>query len=469
MKKNSQETELKWYEKRQGIKPKQKQSQEIKREAAALKYRQKEQDRKRQESYALRSRPQISAEPKEVTAFRGECTGSLFDINKVPLDAQKVIEEFDKVIDSTHPLNSKQRAMLTKDIRELSHYLTDERGERRLGYMNRTQTLSAYVHYYLWWNLVRLTRLFASLPEDFFRLKDGSVCLDIGSGPLTVPLALYLARSDLRNIKLTFYCMDISKEALSIGENLFLTVASRLGGEPWKIIRVKGELGTTIKDKSDLITCANVFNEIVQDNQMPPDYLAKKYTEKLLSYINSRKEDTAVLLIEPGVPQSSRFVSLMRDALMRKGYRPLSPCTHTWECPMDGKKGGKWCNFAFSTQDAPQSLKKLSESSRLPKERAVLSFVASVYDSHLTDRGESEADKDKTEDTHREDNRLSIRIASDPIKLPGSRTGYYACSSKGLLLVITQTSLLSGQNIIIKNPKYAPETDSKSGALIVNI
>ena len=35
----------------------------------------------------------------------------------------------------------------------------------------------------------------------------------------------------------------------------------------------------------------------------------------------------------------------------------------------------KWCNFAFTTEDAPQRLLKLSRDSNLPKERAVLSFV----------------------------------------------------------------------------------------------
>ena len=91
--------------------------------------------------------------------------------------------------------------------------------------MNHPATLAAYTHYFLWWNLVRLTRLFANLPDDFFSLPDGAICLDSGSGPLTVPIAIFLSRPELRDKKLKWYCMDISAQALSIGENLLLTTA----------------------------------------------------------------------------------------------------------------------------------------------------------------------------------------------------------------------------------------------------
>ena len=95
---------------------------------------------------------------------------SLLAESSIPPEAKKILADFDKIISSTHPLNSKQRAMLPKNILELSHTLTDERTERRLGYMNQPATLSAYTHYYLWWNLVRLTRLFSNLPAQLFNI-----------------------------------------------------------------------------------------------------------------------------------------------------------------------------------------------------------------------------------------------------------------------------------------------------------
>ena len=376
---------------------------------------------------------------------------SLFTQRSIPSDAKALLAEFDKVIASTHPLNSKQRAQLPQVIRELSHSLTDERDKRHLGYMNRTETLSAYTHYFMWWNLVRLTKLFVNMSDRFFSLNDGDICLDIGSGPLTLVTALFMARKELRQKKLTWYCMDISQQALTVGENIFYTVASRLGCQPWNIIRVKGELGCTIKQKAHLVTSANVFNEVLQKQTMPPDYLAKKQCQNLISY--AQKTDARILVIEPGVPSCARFISLIRDAFLRKDFRPVSPCTHCEACPMDGKRGGKWCNYVSSTTDAPKALKHLSDSAHLQKERAVLSFIAV----------QNKVTEEKTED-------ITFRIASDSIRLPGNRQGYYACSPLGLLLVVTQTQLASGESYrLTLNTNKPLRTDAKSGAYILNL
>ena len=53
--------------------------------------------------------------------------------------------------------------------------------------------------------------------------------------------------------------------------------------------------------------------------------------------------------------------------------------------------------------------------------------------------------------------------------LPGARTGYYACSDKGLLLVVSDSKLLSGQAFTIPEPKKNQGIDQKSGALIIEL
>ena len=407
----------------------------------------------------------------------------MFSIEKIPSDAAEIIENFSDIIQSVRPLNSKQLAKLPIEIRELSHELTDERSERRRSYMNETIRLSAYIRYYMWWNLVRLTRLFANLPESAFNLTQEGVCLDIGSGPLTVVIALWLARPELRQKKLTWYCLDISQGALSFGEEIYLSIAAKTlknsGAAPWNIVRVKGEIGTFIKQKAELITCANMFNELLQKTDMPPDYSAKKYCETLLSYAQDKK---TVLVIEPGVPPSARLLSLMRDAFIRRGMVPISPCPHVAVCPMDGKRGGKWCNFAFSTDDAPKKLLKLSASADLPKERAVLSYVLVsdkiAYKQEKTDNPNAAARNGLPETS------LTLRIASDIIKIP-SRSGtkqdgnfnydeaYYACSEKGLVLAVNKgdKELLSGDKIEVdsKTIKENMPIDEKSGAVKIFI
>ena len=128
-------------------------------------------------------------------------TSSLFNPKKVPQDAQKILEDFDKIVQGILPLNSKQTSKLPEDIRQLSHELTDERDTRRMGYMNEKTFLSAYTRYFAWWNLVRLTRLFSNIDITKINLSDGDFALDIGSGPLTVVIALWLSRPELRTKK----------------------------------------------------------------------------------------------------------------------------------------------------------------------------------------------------------------------------------------------------------------------------
>ncbi|MBE6355154.1 small ribosomal subunit Rsm22 family protein [Treponema sp.] len=447
--KNDEEVELKWWEVKQGMTPYLK-KKALEKKANKHAARKAAKSAEKTETPAEKEKPKVKyfSSQKKV-----EKTGSLFDVKNIPSDAAELLEKFDSVISSTHPLNSKQRAQLPGLIRTLSHKLTDERGDRRVGYMNSPEFLMAYVHYFMQWNLVRLTRLFANLSPDFFNLKDGDVCLDAGSGPLTLVTALFLARPELRKLKLTWYCMDISQGALSIGENIFLSVAAALQCEGWNIIRVKGEFGASLKEKVSLVASANMFNEVVQDFEMPPDYLAKKYAEKILSYA---KEDCGVLLVEPGFPKAARFISLLRDAFLRRKCIMYAPCTHCEECPMDGKAGGKWCNFAFSTEDAPKKLRVLSEKASLPKERAVLTFIAC--------RREEELKKNENPSDLKD---LRFRIASDPIRLPKNRTGYYACSSEGLLLVQSARPLLSGEEFKIPYPKKELHEDWKSGAKII--
>ena len=399
----------------------------------------------------------------------------LFDPKKIPADAQKILDSFDQIAQSAMPANSKQLVALPKQIRELSHQMTDDRAARRLGYMNEKTFLASYVRYFMWWNLVRLTRLFANLDFDF--LSDGGVCLDIGSGPLTLPCALWLSRPDLRQKKLVWYVMDISQLALSLGEEIFLSVAAATGGEPWKIVRVKGPLGTPVKQKANFVTCANMFNELLQSRGgEPPDFLAKKYSQALFNYLDfSEQASPAIFLAEPGTPGSGRFCSLMRDAFVRRGLLALAPCPHLGNCPMDGRKSGKggatgkWCNFAFDTDDAPKKLLALSAKAGIPKERAVISFVlAGAAQKSLAgpkSGGLSSQDKVASTETACKPKTCGglLRVASDIIRLPPERegqkprVGHYACSEQGLVLAISKGGkrVYSGDLLELETESFA--------------
>ena len=393
----------------------------------------------------------------------------LFDLNKVPADAAAVIQNFDEIVQSVRPLNSRQLQQLPQNIRSLSHQMTDDRASRRLGYMNENIQLSSYVRYYTWWNLVRLTRLFSNLPSSSFPDSD-CVCLDLGSGPLTVVAALFLARPELRSRKLTWYCLDVSANSMALGEDVFLSVCAKLNVEPWHIIRVKGSFGTAIKQKAGFVTCANMLNELDQASDMPPEFKVKKYFDQLQRYA---EEGARFLLVEPGVPKAARTLSLLRDRFIKSGYGIVAPCTHCGECPMNGfgaytGSRNKWCNFAFETAGAPDKLLKLSVAAKLPKERATLSFI-SVGGVLQQAQGPQSANGDM------------IRVTSDELKLPDYMSGFYACTEHGLALL----ELPSQNNKRLPKPPFRPRSgdliqvkkimpdllpkDEKSGAIIIKL
>ena len=374
---------------------------------------------------------------------------SLFAEASVPKDAQKIIEDFDSIIQGIRPLNSRQLQQLPENIRSLSHQMTDDRSSRRLGYMNENIQLSAYVRYFTWWNLVRLTRLFSNLPATSFPQGD-CICLDLGSGPLTVVTALYLARPELRSRHLTWYCLDVSANSMALGEEIYLSVCARIGVEPWQIVRIKGSFGAFMKQKAGFITCANLLNELNQGNDMPPEYQVKKYYEQFKAYA---AENARFLIVEPGVPKSSRTLSLLRERFIKDGAKLVAPCPHYEECPMSGFKAytgskHKWCNFAFSTESAPKKLLKLSTNAKLPKERATLSFISIVNGT----AGQIDDAPEALPQTQ------SVRIVSDSLRLPNYMQGFYGCSENGLVLV----TLPDSNNTRLPKPPFVP----KSGDLL---
>jgi|GEM_PF-197881 len=443
-----------------------------------------------------------------------------------------LLEWFPELVKATLPLDSRKALQLGEAIRDLSHELTDERGERRVGYMNEPAALSAYVNYFMWWNLVRLTRLFAAMP---LTLEHGDALVDLGSGPLTLPIALWMARPDLRALKLSWYCMDISQGALAAGEEMFLHLVAKTGGEPWKIVRVKGECGTSLRRKVRLVASANMFNELFQDNPEPLEAQAKRQARDLVSYAD---ETSSILVVEPGVPRSARFISLLRDALIRLDFAPLSPCPHDGPCPFPGLRHGKWCHFVFDTAPAPARLHKLSEEAGLSKDRAALSFIlASRVASSAaeqpteqptepptepvagtsgaeaqaepgsvselaTDAATGQAPDAATGDapasrvTHVAPTEadaveslsmvsrmaglftgLKVRIVSDPIRLPDFYTGRYGCSEIGMVLVCGTyqaadylATCNSGSCIEVPRPdRKRPERDPKTDAILIRL
>lgn len=353
-------------------------------------------------------------------------------------------------VDAALPLPGRFRAALPRDVADLSRSLTDLRSERDDGYLGKPGPLSAYLRYFLPWNVFRLSRL---LPSLDLGLESGDAVTDLGAGPLTFAIALWLSRPDLRGKELEFRCLDRTGKVLEAGSRVFDVLAGEEAAS-WRIRTIRGSLGTRIEGKkAALVVAANVLNELFWDDRSP----VSDQAERKASFLSALADDGGrILIVEPGIPRSGEFVSALRGAFLAEGRQPLSPCPHGGDCPLGGGRGRKWCHFAFGTEEAPERLHKLSAAAGIPKERATLSFLLAGP------RGGAERAGGAA---------IEARIVSDAFALEEGGSGRYACTDRGLALVAGPRrdveALRSGTLARFPDPGASPPRDPKSGALVV--
>ena len=118
------------------------------------------------------------------------------------------------------PLNRAHRASLAADTAALSELLTVNRTEMRSPYWSSPAATSAYLYYFLPWNLIRLCRLFFGLELPAPRTDAPSLLLDLGSGPLTVPLALWLSHPEWRTRPIEVVAVDAAGRPPKLGRDI---------------------------------------------------------------------------------------------------------------------------------------------------------------------------------------------------------------------------------------------------------
>jgi len=350
------------------------------------------------------------------------------------------LERFGKLLKKAWPLKTKHREQLKYDIRDMSRGLTNERSTRRKEYMTDDKFLSPYLYYFLPWNLYRMSRLFTGLELDI--PEDGRVA-DIGAGPLTAIIALWMARPHLRDRKLHFTCLDLAPKPMQTGLKLFQAMAGK--DSPWRIKTVKAGLMDRLRTKADLLIAANAFNELDWSGRT-----ARPQADGIAKHFAASISDTGrALVIETGVRLTGRIIAELRTTLLANGFSPIAPCPHEGECPMPALgRGTPWCHFNFSVKDVPGWLEALSKDARLEKDNVTMNFL------YLSRKGGT--------------NWGAVRAVSEPFKLHGHK-GQYGCSDRGLTLIDYAPGtrpLQPGQSFAPNWPEK-PKTDLKSKALIL--
>jgi ribosomal protein RSM22 (predicted rRNA methylase) len=388
---------------------------------------------------------------------------SSFDI--LAAETRSILDLVPGLIKKTFPVPGRFRSALPSDIAELSRLLTNKRGDRSLSYIGRPNFLSAYLHYFLPWNLFRLCLL---LPHLDIKLSSGGIVTDLGCGPLTFASALWIARPDLRAIPLEFRCIDRCAPVLEAGKKFFAAVCNLTGGSltggGWKIHLLREDIDIRRPDipqkrkKASLVCAVNILNEIYE--HLPHsniEGLKRMAANAARLMHNEALASASILTVEPGVPQSGRFISFLRAAFLKLERPPASPCAHAAACPMPGGKS-RWCHFAFETSCAPKELHRLSSAAGVPKERLVLSYLLTGAVSSQQKKAAKTGGK--------------TRVISDAFPLPDSRFGRYGCSAQGLVLLTGEkrsVEKLASHSLV--SPVFAAngQRDKKSGALTAEV
>ncbi len=370
------------------------------------------------------------------------------------------LQDFPYILRKTFPMNHKHWQQLPAAIEELSTRLTSERSLIKQPYWSAPRLTAAYMWYFLPWNILRLTRLLHGLdlppPTPMPIKKDGEpkprIFVDMGSGPLSLPLALWFAKPEWRHIPLTVLCTDIASQPLQFGQKIFESLAGE--DSPWRILPRRCHLegtGTEIYKTEGvpwLITAANVCNEL---KSRPGQSIEERLADLVETLAHGLTAPAAhVLFVDPGTRLGGKPIVSLSAAAHVPSLWPTSPCPHPeQECPL--YNSSSWCHFTFDTVGAPTWLRELSAAAHLRKEALSLAFVL--------------LQKERTPPVYKP----QARIISAPFRVP-SVQGFarYACCAEGLALLQRAEHLVSGALVEIKSPHEDSRIDKKSGAFILD-
>ncbi len=378
-------------------------------------------------------------------------------------DLIQALNDLPAFLQKVSPLKPKHRRFLPQQVAELSALLTTEREDLPPDYMSRPPLLAAYLRFFFPWNILRQGRLLQGL-GSILDLPEGAKILDIGAGPLTFPLALWLAQPALRQRKLHYRGLDRSESALKLGRSLLQELAPN---GPWSVELSRSDIQGrgTRQEQVDLLVLANVLNEMDRPGSKRGDRHAdsqRRQEQWLQDWSRRLRPGGRVLIIEPGVRSSGKLLTELRAMAMTMGWQITSPCPHGGECPQPGTGRGPWCHFAVPALGAPGWLQDLATAAELPKQRLSLSLL-------VLERAQDQVTDSISEKPGPEVQCL-VRIMSDSLLLPGGRRGVYGCSERGLVLVELSPGVLPAQGdlLSLSFPDKA-RRDKKSGALVVTL
>ncbi|WP_418765266.1 hypothetical protein [Mailhella sp.] len=419
--------------------------------------------------------------------------------------ARRGLDLLFRVLDDVMPMNGSQKRDLPMACRDLSALLTTERDGLSRPYWTSPRLTSAYLRYFLPWNLVRLSALLPGL--NFGRVPESPLILDMGSGPLTLPLALWLSRPDLRSRPVTLVASDTTPHILELGRNIFDSLRAELAPDsPWTIRTMRASVTQAPRrlyakpGSLWMISMGNVLNEMEERRAKPGHQIVDRMRELLENAAAMLSDDGFILSVEPGTRQGGRLIAHLRKSALggveeepeyedltafalreeqagRRFYdedddfddmddfglppmfTPISPCPHAGRCPMLDRRTTAWCHVNAPAEHAPAALKELSARAGLDKDSISLSF--------LLLRKLREEEEIAAESAPSRRHRVPARIVSDAFVVPGyPGRARYACTPLGLALIPHSSHLPPGA---LCEAWPTRDKDLKSRAVILSL
>lgn len=388
--------------------------------------------------------------------------------------AKVALELLPDALQKVWPLSTRHRRCLPDDIRRLSALLTTGRHELASGfsYWSDSGFTSAYLYYFLPWNLVRLSGVLPELPLSAPENDDNdapAIWWDAGSGPLTLPMALWLSKPQWHDSPIKVWASDNAERPLKLGRALFHEWGRIVDRPTWEM-RIEKSRFTNLerglstignlewKEKKHgpwLFSAANFLNEIVErgrrgraEGRVHHNLANSIFPADSLDWCSGQ-----MLFVEPGTRLGSRMIMQAREEALERGMPVLYPCTHQSACPLQrGDSGKTWCHFCAASNYAPEWLRTLSRKCGLDKKRLSLSilFLGRKVISNFHER-------------------VGLaRIISDRIFLPDLKiTARYACMKAGIILLEDRGEHAYGDIIRISLGNNNGLKDKKHGIPVI--
>lgn len=467
--------------------------------------------------------------PRPAIAHGNSWKGAMPLFPPLTEEARVILDQLPNVLARVWPLSAAHRRSLPDDIARLSRLLTTERAALDRPYWSSPAFVSAYLYYFLPWNLVRLTRLLAAmpLPDPRAAAPQGgkALLIDTGSGPLTLPLALWLARPEWRQAPIQVLALDSSSQPLELGRSLLHEVAALTFHQPWQVQTVRAPLEQAARQAAPLlaggqarpwlISAANVLNELrfgkksgrtsvldpYDEDDAPlmgrmddPDVEGRAdfgqsadpderpddcRQERLARFLDAlaplfrghgrpapdgaegQPSGPALLFVEPGTRLGGSTIMDLRHLAVEGGLTALAPCPHQAACPLLGGQGGR--TWCHFTFGSEGAPGWLED---LSADAGLGKSGLSLAPLLLSPVAAPEVAAGQ-EQGRKTSGSMKARVLTAPFVVPGlAGRGRYACAACGLLLLEDAEGLPSGSLLEVQVPPDA-RRDAKSGARIV--